>query len=475
MLDLREFVKHAEEMQELKQIKGADWDLELGALSDLNSKQHGPALLFDEIKGYPEGYRILTCMLGGPKRLSYVLGLDLANNSTQLISSLEGKTNSWEEQSPNFPMREISNSDLLENKYEDSRVDLFKFPSPRYHEDDGGRYIGAGASVLTRDPDTGKVNMGIYRTQLHTSNTLGLYMVEWHHGTQDMKKYHAKGELCPVVISFGHDPLLFVTSSLPVPYEISEFNYAGAIRGKPIDVVIGRLTGLPIPASSEIAVEGFIHPNDLMEEGPFGEFTGYYVEEKAPRPVIRVKALYHRSDPIIIGSPPGKPPHDYTYYINVLESAAIKDRLKRAGIPGVVSVWRHEGGCRYFYTVISIHQQYPGHAKQAGLIAAGQRGFGRYVIVVDEDIDPTNAQDVIWAMSTRSDPATSIEIIHQAPSGSIDPMYHKSTGQIYSSRAIIVACKPFQWANEFPKVVSVSKGLEDRVRKKWPDIFKSGS
>jgi UbiD family decarboxylase len=459
-------------MHEIKTVEGANWDLEIGALSDLNAKQHGPALLFDEITGYPKGYRVLTCMLGGPKRLSYVLGLDIASDSRQLMSLLEGKPNLWEEQSSNFPAKEVQDSPLFENKFVDSEVDLLKFPSPRYHEEDGGRYIGAGASVITKDPDSGKVNLGIYRTQVHNSNSLGLYMVDWHHGAQDLRKYHARGEPCPIAVSVGNDPLLFVASSMPVPYEISEYNYAGAIRGKPIEVVKGKITGLPIPATSEIAIEGFIYPKDLIDEGPFGEFTGYYVQERAPRPVIRAKALYHRNNPIIVGSPPGKPPHDYTYYITVLESAAIKDRLKRAGIPGVVSVWRHEGGCRYFYTVVSIQQQYAGHAKQAGLIAAGQRGFGRYVIVVDDDVDPTNAQDVIWALATRSDPATTIEIIHQTPSGSIDPMFHKKTGHIYGSRAIIIACKPYDWKEDFPKVVAVSKKLEESVRRKWPGILK---
>src|SRR5579872_3882564 len=129
-------------MNEIKTVEGANWDLEIGALSDLNAKQHGPALLFDDITGYPKGYRVLTCMLGGPKRLSYVLGLDIASDSRQLMSLLEGKPNLWEEQSSNFPAKEVQDSPLFENKFVDSEVDLLKFPSPRYHEEDGGRYLG---------------------------------------------------------------------------------------------------------------------------------------------------------------------------------------------------------------------------------------------------------------------------------------------------------------------------------------------
>ncbi|HZW58602.1 MAG TPA: UbiD family decarboxylase [Nitrososphaerales archaeon] len=472
-MDLREYITQATEMGELQVVKGAHWNLEIGALTDLNAKKRGPALLFDEIVDYPSGYRVLTCMLSGPKRLSAVLGFEPTSDHSKLVSSLEGKPFVWEERAKNFPPRVRNDADVMANTLDEGKIDLFKFPAPKWHEEDGGRYIGTGGTVITRDPDIGVVNLGTYRVMISSKNALCVLIEDIHHASIQIRKYHAIGKPCPVALSFGHEPLVYLASSLPIPYELSEYNYAGAINEKPIEVFQGKLTGLPIPASSEIAAEGFIYPGDLLEEGPFGEFTGYYAGDRAPRPAIRLKALYHRNNPIILGSLTGKPPFDHSYWRTVLESAAIKDRLRKAGIPDVVKVWRHEAGACQFWTVVSIKQRYLGQAKQAGFVAAQcQEGasMGRYVIVVDEDVDPTDLQEVIWALSTRSDPATSIDIIHRAPSNPLDPLIRKPAKSYSSSRAIIDACRPFEWINEFPKSVIVSKDLHERVAMKWPNI-----
>lgn len=437
-------------------------------------QKRGPALLFDEIKDYPKGYRVLTCMLSGPRRLSYVLGFQPTSDHNELVSQLEGKPYQWEEQSRNFPPNVKDDSEVLTNTYKEDEIDLFKFPAPLWHEGDGGRYIGTGGAVITRDPDLGVVNLGTYRMMISDHKTLAVFIEDINHGSIQMRKYHSEGKPCPVAVSFGHDPLIYIAASLPIPYDISEYNYVGAIRQKPVEVFEGKITGLPIPVSSEIAAEDFIYPGDLVEEGPFGEFTGYYAGDRAPRPAIRLKALYHRDNPIILGSLPGKPPFDHSYWRTVFESAAIKDRLRKAGVPDVVKVWRHEAGCSQFWTVVSIRQRYIGHARQAGFIAAQcveGASMGRYVIVVDDDVDPTDLQEVIWALSTRSDPATSIDIIRRAPNSPLDPLIRKPAKYYSSSRAVIDACKPFEWINEFPKAVVVSQQLKEKVTSKWPDIF----
>ncbi|MDG6999484.1 MAG: UbiD family decarboxylase [Nitrososphaerota archaeon] len=470
--DLRRYVQEMTKAGELKVVENADWNLEIGALTDLNAKKRGPALLFDEIKDYPKGYRVLSCMLSGPKRLSYVLGFEPTSDHGKLVSQLQGKPGLWEEHSKDFAPKVVNDSPLMKNAYTDSsKIDLFKFPSPKWHEADGGRYIGTGGAVITRDPETGVINAGTYRMMVHEKDVVALQIQKYHHGSVNIAKYHSKGEPCPVVLSFGHDPLLYVAACLPIPYGISEFNYAGAVRKEPVEVLEGKVTGLPIPASSEIAAEGFIYPNDLVEEGPFGEFTGYYAGERALRPAVRLKALYHRDDPIILGSLPGKPPFDHSYWRTVVESALVKDKLQKTGIPGVLGVWKHEASCSYFWTVVSIRQQYPGHAKQAGVVAAQcMPGYGRYVIVVDDDIDPSDLQEVIWAISTRSDPASGIDIIHNATTGSLDPMVKKPASVYTSSRAVIVACRPFEWKDKFPRVVEVSNELKSKIASKWPDL-----
>lgn len=473
-LDLRKYIDDMSKIGEVSVVKNADWNLEIGALTDLNAKNRGPALLFDEIRDYPKGYRVLSCMLSGPRRLSYVLGVQSTSpDHHKLVSELQGRPGYWEEKARDYPPQEVPAADCMKNCFEGPDVDLLKFPAPLWHEGDIGRYIGTGGSVITKDPETGVVNLGTYRVVVHGKDSVGFFITEYHHGHIQMMKYHKKGEPCPVVFSFGHSPVLYVASSLPILYHISEYNYAGAIRKKPIPVFRGKVTGLPIPASCEIAAEGFIYPNDLLEEGPFGEFTGYYAGERAPRPVARIKALYHRDEPIILGSLPGKPPFDHSYFRTVLESAAVKERLSRSGIPGVTKVWRHEAGSSYFWSVVAIRQQYAGHAKQAGMIAAqcSESMMGRYVIVVDDDIDPADLDEVVWALSTRSDPATGIDIIRNAPSSALDPEVKRPATAFYSSRAVIDACKPFDWKEKFPKVVAVSEELKEQVRSKWPQLF----
>ncbi|MCL4518354.1 MAG: UbiD family decarboxylase [Thaumarchaeota archaeon] len=461
---------------EIKEVKEADWNLEIGAVTDLNAKSRGPALLFDNVKGYPKGYRVLTCMLSGPKRLSYVLGSVPTGDHHKLVSDLEGKPAEWEEIAGNYSPKERSDSPLFENRFTKAEdIDLFKFPTPLWHNGDGGRYIGTGGAVITKDPESGVVNLGTYRVMISDRKTLVAYIADFHHGNLDVRKYLDKGQRCPIALSFGHDPALYLSASLPIPHGLSEYQYAGSIGKKSIDYVIGPITGLAIPANSEIVAEGYIEPNDLVEEGPFGEYTGYFAEPRTLRPAIRVQAIYHRNDPIILGSLTGKPPFDHSYWRSAVLSAAVKDRLRKAGVSNVVKVWRHEAGCSQFFTVVSIRQQYLGHARQAGFIAAqceeGAKSMGRFVVVVDEDIDPSDLGEVVWALSTRTDPATCIDFIRRAPSIGLDPMIRKPTDHYSSSRAVIDACKPFEWISEFPKSVEINEELVAVVKKKWPDLL----
>ena len=474
---IQEYIDYFLKVNEMKIVRGANWKLEIGAITDLNAKKYGPALLFNKIKDYPTDYRVVTCMLSGPRRLSYTIGAPSITSTDELLKYVEGKPFEWESLANAYPPKIIDQNEIEGLSYSEE-VDLFKFPTPLWHEGDGGRYIGTGGCVITKDPDIGVINLGTYRVMVHDKNTVGVFIEDINHGNIQNRKYHKQGKPCPVAMSFGHDLLIYIASSMPIPYELSEYNYAGSIRKESIQAFLGKITGLPIPATTEIAVEGYIYPNDFVQEGPFAEFTGYYGGDRAPRYAVRLKSIYYRKNPIILGSLTGKPPFDHSYWRSLLESAAIRDRLRKAGVPEVKKVWRHEAGCSQFWTVVSISQQYIGHARQAGYIAAQcveGASMGRYVIVVDDDIDPQNLQEVIWALSTRSDPATGIEILHRAPSNPLDPIIKKPTTHYESSRAVIDACKPFEWIDGFPKTVAISKDLEMEVRSKWPDLLEGDS
>jgi UbiD family decarboxylase len=475
-LDLRAWLAEVKGFGELREVAGADWKLELGAISELNvKKEPNPALLFDEIKGYPRGFRVLTCSTSSPGRLSSILRLGVEKNHHALVQKLRGKPAAWQAQAASYDPVAIERGPILENVRSGDAVDLEAFPSPLWHEMDGGRYIGTGCCVVTKDFDSEWVNVGTYRVQLHDKKSVGLDMIPGKHGAIQYDKYMKAGKRFPVAIVLGCDPLGYLISGIEVPFGMCEYNYIGAILGEPVSVVKGEVTGLPFPAASEIVIEGWAHPGDVRTEGPFGEFHGYYPGKEGKAPAVQIERVYYRNDPILMGSPPAKPPNDYSYSKAVMRSALLFDALLAAGVPDVRAVWAHEIGGARMFNVVAIKQRYAGHAKQAGHIL-NQCGVGaymsRYSVVVDEDIDPSNLQEVMWAVATRTDPAVDIDIIQRGMGSKNDPMFVAYPyAAPFSSKAIIDACRPYEHFAEFPAVAEASRELQEQVRKKWKDIL----
>ena len=306
------------------------------------------------------------------------------------------------------PARQVNGGPLLENVYEGAKVDITRIPTPKWHEGDGGPFIGTACLVIMKDPDSDWVNAGCYRIQVHGKDVAGLMMSPGKHGRIIMTKYHERGLPCPVAVVTGMHPALFMLAGLEVPYGKSEYDMAGGILGEGVEVINMPKTGLPVPAHAEIAFEGFIAPDDKILEGPLGEWTGYYSGEARPEPAIRIATFMHRNNPILVGAIPGVPPNDNTFYFGTYRCGAVWNQLEAAGIPGVQGVWAHEAGGSRFWLTISIKQMYGGHSKQAGLVAASCHAGAfnnRWTIVVDDDVDPSNINDVIWAMCTRVDAA----------------------------------------------------------------------
>ncbi|HEX9398040.1 MAG TPA: UbiD family decarboxylase [Burkholderiales bacterium] len=473
-LDLRPWLEEIRKIGELKDVRGADWNLELGAISELNVKKDvPPALLFDEIKGYPKGFRVLTCSTSSPARLSTILRLPLQRTHKGLVEALRGKPAQWQKAAPDFNPEIVAAGKIFENMQK--TPDLLKFPSPLWHEMDGGRYIGTGCSVVTRDLDSDWVNVGTYRVQIFDKDHVCLDMVPGKHGRIHYEKYKKAGKRFPVAIVLGGDPLGYLISGIEIPFGMCEWNYIGSILKEPVSVVKGELTGLPFPAASEIVLEGFVEPNDERTEGPFGEFHGYYPGKAGTAPVVTVERVYFRNDPILVGSPPAKPPNDYSYSKAVMRSALLMDALVAAGVPDVQAVWAHEIGGARMFNVVSIKQRYAGHARQAGHILS-QCGVGAYMsrwsVVVDEDIDPANLQEVMWAVATRTDPAIDIDIIQRGMGSKNDPMFVAYPYDApFSSKAIVDACRPWDHLDEFPPVAEASKELQEKTRAKWKDLL----
>jgi UbiD family decarboxylase len=473
-LDLRAWLAEVDGLGELRHVRGADWNLELGALSELNVKKDAPpALLFDEIKGYPKGFRVVTCTTSSPARLSSILRLPVQKTHQGLVQALRGKPAQWQAEAAKFDPVAVKTGPALDNIQ--NTPDLAVFPSPLWHERDGGRYIGTGCSVVTRDLDSEWVNVGTYRVQLLDRNHVALDMVPGKHGRIQYEKHKQAGKRFPVAIVLGGDPLGYLISGIEIPFGMCEWNYVGSILNSPVAVIRGELTGLPFPAASEIVLEGFVEPNDERTEGPFGEFHGYYPGKEGIAPCVTVERVYFRDDPIIVGSPPAKPPNDYSYSKAVMRSALLHDALVAAGLSEVKSVWAHEIGGARMFNVVAIKQRYAGHARQAGHLLS-QCGVGaymsRYSVVVDDDIDPANLQEVMWAVATRTDPALDIDIIQRGMGSKNDPMFvaYQYDAPL-SSKAVIDACRPWDHLDEFPAVAEASKELQEIIRTKWKDLL----
>jgi 4-hydroxy-3-polyprenylbenzoate decarboxylase len=468
---LRDFLTLLSQQDELKKIDGAHWDLEMGAITELMWEAGGPALLFDHIRDYPQGYRVVANVYGTKRRclLALSMPLDLAEEEAKAL---------FEKRLANYkpiPPRRVDSGLVTENILEGDAVDLLKLPAPRWHELDGGRYIGTGCCVTQRDPDSEWINVGTYRVMVHDRKTAGVYVSVNHHGELIQKKYWERGQSSPVAVCLGPDPMLFFASGFPtgeigVRSGLSEYDLAGYLNNEPVDVVVEEYTQLPIPANSEAVLVGEIPPPQVetRPEGPFGEFTGYYAHGSMPEPVIRVKAIYYRNDPIILGSPPMK--HKGPSSSNFALDMGVRDVKGRVLSAGIHVLDDHKLATGV--EVIKIKQRYPGHAVAAGLAAVG---IGpKIIIVVDEDVNIHDPEDVLWAVGTRLDPEVGIEIVKNCQSHALEPsipMDKKLKGDFTTSKIVINACKPYHRTTDFPPVNKFSEKFRREVLQKWSALF----
>jgi 4-hydroxy-3-polyprenylbenzoate decarboxylase len=469
--DLREWLDHAERLGEVRHVTGATWQEDIGLAAEaILRAENGPCVVFDDIPGCPKGFRLLLNIFAGTRR-NMTFGFPDHLGKWELS---EAYRDAYLKDMKLVPHEIVADGPVLENIMLGDDVDVLKFPSPVWHEKDGGRYIGTGTYSITRDPDENWLNAGAYRAQVHDKNSVGVLMATGHHGYLHREKYWKKGEPLPIVMVLGGDPLAFFYGGTEAPYGVFEMDIIGGLRGRPVKMVKGQITGLPFPAHAEIVLEGYITPDKRATEGPFGEWTGHYAGGAAPRPVLDIKAIYHRNDPILLGVPPmGAGPDEMARYRAVLRSAMVKQNMTAAGVPEVAQVWCHEiGGSRLLHGV-AIKQKYPGHATQAGFIAAqcGAAAYAsKYVIVVDDDVDVTNLDHLLWAMLTRTEPKESIQFIQNAWDSPADPRLapeKRAVGDMTHSVAVINACKPYHWRDKFPPSNTPSPEVTRKAKEKF--------
>ena len=468
--DLRDFIERVDKLRALRRITGADPRFEIGGITEVAAgRPDGPALLFDDIKGFPRGFRIFTNATTHPQRAALALGIDPQLRPLDALKAWMEKRKTLQPLAPAL----VKDAAFLQNTMQGDAVDLAKFPAPIWHRHDGGPFIGSGSIVIMRDPDGGWINASIYRVQVHGRNKVTVQFDHaGRHGAIIARKYWDQGKPCPLAVVNGEDPALFIAGFEYLPTGQSEYAFAGGIKGAPIEVYPGPLTGLPIPAHAEIVLEGHLRPmsETTLPEGPFGEFTGYYASEARPAPVMEATAAYHRDDPILLGSPPMKPPR--FHFGLPFRAATIWQNLDAAGVTDVVGAWQHVS---QLMTVVALKQRYDGHAKRAALVAAAHSYMARIVVVVDEDVDPSNLHDVMWAVATRCEPSEQIDIIRNAWSSALDPRIaaaDKQRGITSHSKVIIEACRPFPWMEKFPPTSALSLEEARAIEEKWGAVLK---
>jgi 4-hydroxy-3-polyprenylbenzoate decarboxylase len=468
--DLRDYITQVEKLGALRRIAGADPRFEIGGITEVAAGQADcPALLFDDIKGYPKGFRVFTNATTSPQRATLALGLDPTLPPLDALKAWMAKRQTLKM----VPPAVVKDGPVLKHSTRDDAVDLAKFPAPFWHKQDGGPYIGSGSLIIMRDPDTGWINASIYRVQVHGRHRVTVqFDHQGRHGAIIARKYWDRGEPCPLAIVNGPDPALFIAGFEYLPEGASEYDFAGAIKGTPIEVIAGPVTGLPVPAHAEIILEGELMPptKETLLEGPFGEFTGYYAADKRPCPVMLVTAAHHRDDPILLGSPPMKPPR--FHFGLPFRAAGIWSNLETAGVTDIVGVWQHVA---QLMTVVALRQRYDGHAKRAALIAAANSYMGRLVVVVDDDVDPSDINDVMWAITTRCEPAEQVDIVRNAWSSALDPRIApdaKERDTTSHSKLIIEAVRPFAWKDKFPTTSALSAEDARAIADKWGDALR---
>ena len=454
--DLREWLNAAEALGEVRKIEGASWQEDIGLAAEaILRDENGPCVVFDDVPGCPKGFRVLLNMFAGVRR-NMTLGFPDHLNKWELSDAYR---EAYLVEPKIIPHEIVDDGPVLENVLTGDAIDVTKFPSPIWHEKDGGRYIGTGTYSITRDPEENWLNAGAYRAMVHDKTSVGFVTARGHHGYIHREKYWARGEAMPVVMVLGGDPLAFFYGGVEAPYGAFELDIVGGMRGRPTKMVRGQVTGLPFPANAEIVLEGYVTPDRRKDEGPFGEWTGHYAGGVRPIPVLDIKAIYHRNDPILLGVPPmGGGPDEMARYRAVMRSAMIKQNMTNAGVPGVAAgVVPRSRRARACFHAISIKQRYPGHAVQAAAHRRAMRRLGLRVQICrrgrrrhrrhqsrTDSYGRCSAAPTPRSRSSSS-PAHGIRSADPAL-----PPDRRAVGNFTHSVALINACKPWHWREKFP-------------------------
>lgn len=432
--DLRDFIHKLEKQGELKRISmEIDPDLEMTEIADRTLRAGGPAILFENPKGYD--MPVLANLFGTPQRVAMGMGqesVEALREVGKLLAYLKepeppkGLKDLWEKlpvlkKVLNMPAKELKKAPCQEVVLSGDQVDLTKLPIQRCWPGDAAPLITWGLTV-TRGPHKKRQNLGIYRQQVLGPNKVIMRWLSHRGGALDFKEWCQThpGENYPVSVALGADPATILGAVTPVPDTLSEYAFAGLLRGDKTEVVKSVSNDLQVPASAEIVLEGYIAPGETAPEGPYGDHTGYY-NEVDDFPVFTVTHITHRKDPIYHSTYTGRPPDEPAILGVALNEVFVPILQKQ--FPEIVDFYLPPEGCSYRLAVVTMKKQYPGHAKRVMMGVWSflrQFMYTKFVIVCDDDVNARDWQDVIWAITTRMDPARDTTMIESTPIDYLD-------------------------------------------------------
>ena len=481
--DLREFIAFLEQRGELVRIKQeVDPNLEMTEISDRTLRAKGPALLFENPKGYDTP--VLCNLFGTPDRVAMGMGQEnvsaLRDVGTLLAFLKEpeppkGLRDLWEKrhdfkQVLNMPVKQIKNPPCQEVVIEGNDVDLDKLPIQTCWPGDKAPLV-TWALAVTRGPEKERQNLGIYRMQKIAKNKLIMRWLAHRGGALDYREFQKRfpGKPYPVAIALGADPATTLGAVTPVPDTLSEYAFAGLLRGEKTQVAKCLGNDLQVPATAEFILEGFLHPGEVAEEGPFGDHTGYYNEVES-FPVFTIDRITHRRDPIYHSTYTGRPPDEPAVLGVALNEVFVPILQKQ--FPEIVDFYLPPEGCSYRMAIVSMKKQYPGHAKRVMMGVWSflrQFMYTKFVIVTDDDIDVRNWEDVVWAMTTRMDPVRDTMMVENTPIDYLD--FASPVSGLGSKMGMDATNKlPGETDREWGETIVMDDAVKQRVDEMWDEL-----
>jgi len=476
--DLNEFISDLEKKGELLHIKQpVSPYLEITEITDRVCKEHGPALLFENVRGY--NIPVLTNAFGSYRRMCLALGVnrleeigeeidhffqaeapDSLIKKLKLIPKLKRLSNVFPKLVKKAPCQEVV---LM-----DKEVDLGKFPILHCWPKDGGPFITLPL-VFTKHPITGVRNVGMYRLQVYDKNTTGMHWHPHKGGAQHYRVSERLGKRLEVAVAIGPDPATTYAATAPLPEDMDEILFSGFIRNEPVEMVKCITIDHEVPAHSQIVLEGYVEPYERRLEGPFGDHTGYY-SLPDEYPVFHITCITHRKDLIYPATIVGRPPMEDCYMAKATERIFLP--LIKKQLPEIVDINLPIEGVFHNLALVSIDKRYPGHAKKVmhALWGLGQMMFTKIIIVFDKEVDVQNVSEALWRLGNNIDPKRDI-IFSEGP---VDALDHAAPQPLFGSKMGIDATRKWKeegFKRQWPDVIEMDKEIKEKIDHLWKKLF----